>query len=162
MIKRRIFTLLLAGLLLSSCTQYSFETSTKPNRLSSEIILQKINKARRVNGKGPLILSEKLTKAAQNQANIMAKTGILSHEIDGNLRQRVTKVGYRGAVGENLSGGHKTLEKAIEGWLSSPAHRSTLLSDKFSEFGLAYSFSNKGKYSTYWVFIAGGSFEPWL
>ncbi len=162
MLSRRNFTILLSGLLLSSCTTYSFTSSTKPNQLSTAIILQKINEARRANGRKPLTYNKKLAQAAQNQANIMAKSGILSHEIDGTLRERVTRVGYVGAVGENLSGGHKTLEEAIEGWLNSRAHRSTLLSDKFSEFGLAQAKATKGKYSTYWTFIAGGGFAAWL
>ncbi len=165
-IKRRVFLSLLTGSLLApllgSCTTYSFASRTKPNQLSVALILQKINEARKVNGKKPLIYNDKLAQAAQNQVSIMAEMGILSHELNGKLRERVTRVGYRGAVGENVAGGQRTLEQAIEGWLESRAHRATLLSEKFTEFGLAYSPATKGIYSTYWSFIAGGSFDAWL
>ena len=161
MLNRRNFLIITATSLLSSCTSYSFVSSTDPNQLSRAIILEKINQARKANGKKALAYNEKLELAAQNQANIMAKAGILSHELDGKLRQRVTIVGYQGAVGENLAGGQATLEEAIEGWLNSPAHRSALLSDNFNEFGLAFARSTKGKYSYYWAFIAGGDFSAW-
>ncbi len=165
-IKRRLFLSLLTGSLLAplfgSCTTYSFSSRTNPNQLRVALILQKINEARKISGKKPLTYNDKLEQAAQNQANIMAELGILSHELNGTLRERVTRVGYRGAVGENVAGGHHTLEQAIEGWLESRAHRSTLLSEKFIEFGLAQAKSTNGKYSIYWSFIAGGSFEAWL
>jgi uncharacterized protein YkwD len=69
-----------------------------------------------------------------------------------------------GAVGENIAGGQQTLQQAIEGWLNSPGHRATLLSDKFTEFGLAVAHVPAGResrYGTYWCFIAGGPFSAW-
>ncbi|HVX72555.1 MAG TPA: CAP domain-containing protein, partial [Devosia sp.] len=69
-----------------------------------------------------------------------------------------------GAVGENIAGGQQTLQQAIEGWLNSPGHRATLLSDKFTEFGLAVAHvptGQKSRYGTYWCFIAGGPFSAW-
>ena len=53
---------------------------------------------------------------------------------------------------------------SISGWLASPAHRETLLSTKFQEFGLAVATvpaNRKSKYRVYWAFIAGGPFEAW-
>ena len=69
-----------------------------------------------------------------------------------------------GAVGENVAGGQKSLEQAIQGWLDSPAHRNTLLSTRFTEFGLAVAAvgpGRKSRYGPYWAFIAGGSFDAW-
>ena len=80
------------------------------------------------------------------------------------LRQRVSDAGYDGAVGENVAGGHRTLEQAIAGWLASPGHRDTLLSTRFVEFGLSVASVPSGKksrYGIYWAFIAGGPFEAW-
>ena len=88
----------------------------------------------------------------------------LAHDVGIKLRQRVTDAGYKGAVGENLAGGQQTLEGAIDGWLNSPGHRSTLLSDKFVEFGVAVArvpAERKSRYGIYWCFIAGGPFEAW-
>jgi uncharacterized protein YkwD len=94
----------------------------------------------------------------------MANRDKLSHDLGVTLRERVTKAGYEGAVGENVAGGQLTLEEAIQGWMNSPGHRSTLLSDKFTEFGLAVAAVPPGKqsrYGIYWAFIAGGSFDAW-
>jgi len=94
----------------------------------------------------------------------MAQKDQLSHNLGVSLRQRVTDAGYDGAVGENVAGGHKTLEQAIEGWLAPPGHRSTLLSTRFVEFGLAVATvppGRKSRYGTYWAFVAGGPFEAW-
>ncbi len=157
---------LLFSLLLSSCSNYSFVSDVgvadvNSDQLSTAIILQKINGVRKAHGKKPLKYNFKLANAAQTHSNLMASKGKLSHELGGSLRQRVTNAGYIGAVGENLAGGHETLEAAINGWLNSPPHRSTLLNEKFSEFGLAQRRSNNGKYSNYWTFIAGGDFAAW-
>ena len=89
----------------------------------------------------------------------MASKNKMSHDLGVTLRERVTAAGYIGAVGENLAAGHKTLESAIEGWMNSTGHRSTLLSHKFVEFGLAVARSSTGK--LYWAMIAGGSFDAW-
>ena len=80
-------------------------------------------------------------------------------------RARTNQAGYVGAIGENLAGGQSTLEGAIDGWLNSPGHRATLLSDKFTEFGLAEAHTaadRKSRYGTYWCFIAGGPFSAWI
>jgi uncharacterized protein YkwD len=123
-----------------------------------------INGARKANGRPPLSYNDRLEQAARSQAKLMASRDQLGHDLGVTLRERVTKAGYEGAVGENVAGGQRTLEEAIEGWLSSPAHRDTLLSTKFTEFGLAVAAVPAGKpsrYGIYWAFIAGGSFEAW-
>jgi uncharacterized protein YkwD len=153
--------------LLGACT------STVPRRPASGIsppqlttaqITAAVNAVRKANGRSPLGYDHRLEAAARSQAQLMAMRDQLSHDLGVTLRQRVTKVGYEGAVGENVAGGHRTLEDAIGGWLNSPAHRDTLLSDKFTEFGLAVAAVPAGKhsrYGIYWAFIAGGSVEAW-
>ena len=163
MLNRRIIFVILAASLLSSCAStYSFNTISKPTQLSQEIIVKKINEVRKANNRAPLKFNQKLYLAAQAQSDLMAKEGKLSHELGGSLRQRVNKAGYKGAVGENLAGGYDSLEAVINGWLASNAHRATLLNNKFSEFGLAYTKAEKGQYKTYWTFIAGGDFSNWF
>jgi uncharacterized protein YkwD len=66
----------------------------------------------------------------------MASRDQLSHDLGVTLRERVTKAGYQ-----------PTLEEAIEGWMNSPRHRDTLLSDKFTEFGLVAAAVPPGKHS---------------
>lgn len=138
--------------------------NTNPKLLTRTAIMAAINGTRQRNGVPPLRYNSSLEAAARSQANLMASKDQLSHDLGVTLRQRVSAAGYDGAVGENVAGGHKTLEQAIEGWLNSPGHRSTLLSTRFVEFGLAVASvppGHKSRYGTYWAFIAGGPFEAW-
>lgn len=138
--------------------------ASAPMQLSQGTILAAINSARAANGKPPLRYNVKLEAAARSQANLMAAKDTLSHDLGVTLRQRVTTAGYEGAVGENVAGGQSTLDQAIAGWLASPAHRDTLLSTKFQEFGLSVAtvpVNRKSRYRVYWSFIAGGPFEAW-
>jgi uncharacterized protein YkwD len=135
-----------------------------PPQLTTAAITAAINDVRKANGRPPLIYNLHLEQAARSQAQLMARQDKLSHDLGVSLRERVTTAGYDGAVGENVAGGQRTLDEAIQGWLRSPAHRDTLLSDKFTEFGLAVAAVPEGKhsrYGIYWAFIAGGSYEAW-
>jgi uncharacterized protein YkwD len=154
--------------LLSACSSATIPPRHRggitPPQLTTANILAAINGIRRANGKPPLAYNDHLEQAARSQAQLMASRDQLSHDLGVTLRERVTKAGYEGAVGENVAGGQLTLEEAIQGWMNSPGHRSTLLSDKFTEFGLAVAAVPPGKqsrYGIYWAFIAGGSFDAW-
>jgi uncharacterized protein YkwD len=164
-LSRRLFVLAGAAALLSGCTAAIAPSgSTAPGQLSQSAILAAINSTRASNGRPPLRYNSRLEAAARSQANLMATKDQLSHDLGVTLRQRVTAAGYDGAVGENVAGGQKTLEAAIQGWLDSPKHKETLLSTRFTEFGLATASvgtGRKSRYGTYWAFIAGGSFEAW-
>lgn len=134
-------------------------------QLTQARIVTAINAARLTNGghKG-LRYNGALEQACRTQLRLMVEKDQLAHDLGMKLRERVTAAGYQGAVGENLAGGQRTIEQAIEGWLNSPGHRATLLSDKFEEFGLAVAAvpaERKSRYGIYWCFIAGGPFEPW-
>jgi len=162
---RRGFVLLSGAALVTSCTPYTFQSTTKAAALSPAVMAARINEVRKANGRKPVTYNAKLAAASRAHAQLMAKRDQLSHNLGITLRERVTAAGYIGAVGENLAGGHKSLEAAIEGWLASSGHRSTLLSDKFTEFGLAVAHVSSGKksrYGTYWAMIMGGDYAAWL
>jgi uncharacterized protein YkwD len=163
---RRGFLVLGAAGLLSACSAVGPAPGsvTTPAQLSTASITAAINDVRRANGRPPLSYNPRLEAAARSQAQLMARRDQLSHDLGVTLRQRVTAAGYDGAVGENLAGGQKTLQQAIAGWLDSSSHRDTLLSTRFTEFGLAAASvgdGRKSRYGTYWAMIAGGSFGAW-
>lgn len=150
---------------LSACSTFVPEGATTPAQISEATIIAKINEVRRAHNQKELTYNQKLAQAARTHARTMAANDTLSHEIGGRLRERTNAVNYRGAVGENVAGGHKTLESAIEGWLESPSHRSTLLNSKFTEFGLGVAQvapGRKSRYGTYWALIMGGDVMLWL
>ena len=166
-ISRRGFIVLGTTGILSACTStmpaIKF-ADERPEALTVAEITAAINTVRRANGQPAWAYNNKLAAAAKSQADLMASKDSLSHDLGVTLRERVTNAGYIGAVGENLAGGQKTLESAVTGWMNSPGHRSTLLSPKFVEFGLAVSrvpVGSKSRYGVYWAMIAGGSFDAW-
>ena len=171
-ITRRAFVIVGAGASLSACASFGgFGTNvpagtTTPQELSQDTILAAVNEARRINGgHKPLTYNVALETAARSQANLMASRDTLAHDLGVTLRERVRAAGYEGAVGENIAGGQQSLQQAIEGWLNSPGHRATLLSDKFVEFGLAAAHvapGVKSRYGIYWCFIAGGPVAAWF
>ena len=165
-ITRRGFIMLAAAGLVSACSPAGPPpgAATSPAQLSTAAMVAAINGVRKANGRKPLSYNYRLEEAARSQARLMASKDQLSHDLGVTLRQRVSAAGYDGAVGENVAGGHRTLEQAIQGWLDSPRHRDTLLSSRFTEFGLAVASvpsGRKSRYGVYWAFIAGGSFEAW-
>ena len=168
---RRLFLIAGAAVSLTGCASIGLTTNvptgnTTPQELSQASILSAINEARRINGNHkPLTYNTQLEAACRFQADLMANKDTLAHDVGYTLRERTDMQGYRGAVGENIAGGQTSLQQAIEGWLNSPGHRATLLSDKFVEFGLAEAHTAPGvksRYGNYWCFIAGGPISAWI
>jgi uncharacterized protein YkwD len=162
-LSRRALLVLGSASLLSACAAtippLPAKVSDRPEDLTREQIIDTINKVRRANGAGPWRYNPALETAARSQARLMASQDKLSHDLGTTLRQRVTAAGYTLAVGENVAKGYQTLPATIEGWLASQGHRNTLLSDRFTEFGLAFARTSSGK--VYWALIAGGPYEAW-
>jgi uncharacterized protein YkwD len=160
---RRSFLILGAATALSACAStipmLPVSASVSPAALTREQIIAAINAVRAANGAPAWSYSSQLEDAARSQARLMAAKNTMSHDLGVTLRERVTKAGYLGAVGENVGKGYPTLQGVIEGWMNSAGHRSTLLSPKFVEFGLATATGSNGK--RYWAMIAGGSFDAW-
>jgi uncharacterized protein YkwD len=160
---RRTFLALAAAGALSACAStipVVPKGASTPETLTDDEILVAINTVRKANGAPAWTYNPRLEDAARAQARLMAQKDTLSHDLGVTLRQRVTTAGYLGAVGENVAKGYTNLQGAIEGWMNSSGHRSTLLNSKFTEFGLAVARSSSGK--LYWAMIAGGSFQAWI
>lgn len=160
---RRAVLFLGAGAVLSACAAtippLPGKVSDRPEDLTRDQILSTVNAVRRANGAGNWSYNPQLEAAARSQARLMASKDTLSHDLGVTLRQRVTEAGYLLAVGENVAKGYKTLPTVLEGWLNSQGHRNTLLSNRFTEFGLAFARTNAGK--PYWALIAGGPYQAW-
>lgn len=163
MTTRRTFLVLASTATLSACAStipMLPKGGSTPETLTDDEILAAINAVRKANGAPPWTYNTRLEDAARSQARLMAQKNTLSHDLGVTLRQRVTAAGYLGAVGENVAKGYTSLQGAIEGWMNSSGHRSTLLNAKFTEFGLAVARGSGGK--LYWAMIAGGSFQAWI
>lgn len=162
-IRRRSFIVLGTAAVLSACAStipvLPKSAASTPETLSPAEITAAINAVRAANGAPAWSYNVPLEEAARSQARLMAQRDTMSHDLGVTLRQRVSTAGYQGAVGENVGKGYTSLEAVIGGWMNSSGHRSTLLSDRFTEFGLAAARTPGGR--LYWAMIAGGSFDSW-
>ncbi|TWT34245.1 CAP domain-containing protein [Blastopirellula retiformator] len=98
-------------------------------------------------------MNPELTKAAQDHAWYMAKTGQFSHSVNGGFVARTRRHNYAGSPsGEIILWNAKSIPSCFQGWLNSPGHRAILLSGA-REVGYGYAVARNG--STYWVGVFG-------
>lgn len=105
-----------------------------------------------------LVWSCKLEAAAKSHSQDMAENDYFSHTgPDGaGIEQRVGNQDYVWqAVGENIAAGHASVSAVVEGWLESPGHCRNVMSDAFTEMGMAKAEDSESRYSTYWTQTLG-------
>jgi uncharacterized protein YkwD len=109
-------------------------------------LLDVVNATRSSRGRAPLVASPGLTAAAELHTAKMIRLGFFEHEAprEKEFWRRIERfypsAGYDyWAVGENLAYGSPSLEpaEALREWLSSPAHRRSILSKGWREVGVA-------------------------
>jgi len=101
----------------------------------------------------PQRISPELTKAAQDHAWYMARTGQFSHSVNGGFVSRARRHHYPGSpYGEIILYGSPSISECFNGWLNSPGHRAILLSGA-REVGYGYAISRNG--TAYWVGVFG-------
>ena len=88
----------------------------------------------------PLQWNTKLEKAATSHAKDMNANKFIGHRGSdrSKISERIYATGYDWrAVGENVSWGPRTVERAVLGWKDSPNHCITLMSSSYKEMGAA-------------------------
>jgi uncharacterized protein YkwD len=136
-------------------TAQCFYVGTKPKGLDENRsgenppeLLRLINEHRKANGKGPLSVDSKLTKAARDHTDWMASpSGKFSHTgKDGSSAD--ARIKAAGAVfkvsGENIAKDYKFPQQVFDGWKNSDGHNKNMLGASYSKVGIAY----KGYYWT--------------
>lgn len=137
-------------------------------------LFDKINEYRKDNGKPEYIFNTMLHKAAEDHAQYLKKTGLLTHEQDNlenkTVYNRVKKYvkSSRFAVGENISrvyalkpslnynsSGKATMSTAytyeqaatnmFNAWKQSSFHKKNMLSEKYNISAIAVEFNPKDK-----------------
>ena len=94
-----------------------------------------------------------LIRAAQSQAESMARKGKMSHTLGGSLRSRVRAAGFGGIAGENLGVGQPTVSRVIIDWMKSPGHRRNILNGAYTCFGMGEAMGSGNR--RYWALILG-------
>lgn len=115
-------------------------------------MLSENNRLRASVGRPPQQISPELTRAAQDHAWYMSRTGSFSHESNGGPLSRATRYGFYGLAGENIAMGQPTVSSAFQSWRSSSGHWSNIISGA-TLAGFGYAVAPDG--STYWVGMYG-------
>ena len=115
-------------------------------------MLEENNRLRASVGRPPQQISPELTRAAQDHAWYMARTGNFSHESNGGPMSRANRYGFHGLAGENIAMGQPTVSSAFQSWRSSSGHWSNIISGA-TLAGFGYAVAADG--SAYWVGMYG-------
>jgi len=97
-------------------------------------LLKKTNEVRARHGRAPLRMSPHLMESARRHASWMASAGSLTHTSD--------------QVAENIAWGQEDVDAAIDSWMNSPGHRANMLSEEYTEIGVAGYYVEGGR--IYW------------
>jgi uncharacterized protein YkwD len=115
-------------------------------------MLRRNNELRRRMGLRPQRINPLLTKAAQNHAWFMARTGSFSHYSNRGPWGRARRFGFGGQVRENIALGQGNVLSAFRSWRNSSGHWASIISDA-PEVGFGYARNASG--SPYWVAVYG-------
>jgi uncharacterized protein YkwD len=128
-------------LALSGCSSLGVGPSAKSESAKS------LNEFRVANGRTPLAIDSHLTGLAQSHASDMARRDSLDH--NGFMTER----GPQGARAENVAYGCKDEPCTIKMWINSSGHRTNMLRNDVTRYGLASAVSASGK--QYWSLEVG-------
>ncbi|MDX2646159.1 CAP domain-containing protein [Streptomyces sp. PA03-1a] len=116
-----------------------------------EEIVRLVNEERASAGCRPVTLEDRLTEAAQDYTDVMARSGELSHTgPDGStMAGRVEAAGYQwSALGENIAVGQRTAAAVMDAWMHSEGHRANILNCTFEQIGVGVNTSSNGPWWT--------------
>ena len=94
----------------------------------------------------PLVIDPALCRIARIKSEDMRDKQYFAHTSPtyGNVRQMLSHFGYSySAAGENIAH-HASIEKAQAAFLSSPGHRTNVLSSGYTKVGLGVALDDKG------------------
>src|SRR3989344_5866155 len=118
------------------------------------VLVDLANADRSAEGLPELVVDDTLQKAAQMKADDMAERGYFAHETPDGLTpwDWFKRAGYAFRyAGENLAVYFSDSTEVEKAWMNSPLHRENILSDKYSEVGIAIAHGRYQGYETTFV-----------
>lgn len=106
-----------------------------------------LNANRQSNSLGRLTFNSELSQAAMSHACDMSLNNYVDHRgTDGsNSQDRARQMGYHDClVAENLAWGYPDPAQIVQGWMTSPHHRSNMLLANVHDFGVGIVDSARG------------------
>jgi uncharacterized protein YkwD len=129
--------------------------------LDASVAVSMISTYRVNNGLGAVEVDPVLTRAAETQAEAMAKRNKLDHNVIGELGVRIKRSGYDAKLAvENISAGYDTLSEAFSGWRESPPHRENMLRAGVTKMGIAAVYAPNTRYKVFWAMILAAPDTP--
>ena len=125
--------------------------------LDPQAALAAVNSFRVDNGLKPLVLDERLSRAAGVQSKTQAERNWMGHYgADGSTaKDRAERAGYRAKIAsENVASGQKSFGDAMHFWEESPGHRTNLLRPNVTAIGVAMAKAGSGR--AYWTLVLAG------
>ena len=106
-------------------------------------------------GLPPVTPDAKLMRLAAEQANAMARAGVLDHDVARPFQVRIVSYGPEVAV-ENIAAGTKTFASTLDIWQHSAGHDANLRKAGVTRFGIASAEAPDSKYKVFWALIMAG------
>jgi len=132
-----VFVLALAAAFLYSGSLFSISIASD---ITIENIIKLTNESRVKIGGNAFVLNTKLSRAAEDKADNMFEKNYFSHTSPDGITPwhwlEVENYDYNYA-GENLAMDFQSTNKMQNAWMASPTHRANILSQKYTEVGVA-------------------------
>jgi uncharacterized protein YkwD len=140
-----------------SVTLVSPEYAARPVQpLNPQAALAAINTFRAENGRKPLVLDGRLSRAAAMQSKAQAARSRIGHYGAGGstAKDRARRAGYPAKIAsENVASGQKSFNDALGLWKGSSGHRTNLLRPNVTAAGVAMAKNKSGR--AYWTLVLG-------
>ena len=119
---------------------------------AAEDMADTVSRYRREHGLSSVKTDPQLTAVAERQAQAMAASGIMSHNVAGPFAFRISGVGA-GMAAENIAAGTKTWDETFRAWQNSPGHNANLLQSSADSIGFAVARNDQTRYKTFWAMV---------
>jgi uncharacterized protein YkwD len=120
----------------------------------AEDITAMISQYRREHGLPAVKTDAKLTAVAVRQAQAMATSGIMDHDVAGSFASRIASANMTPAA-ENIAAGTKTWADTLRIWKESAGHNKNLLLANADSIGVAVARNESTRYKVYWAMVIG-------
>jgi len=117
-----------------------------------------ISAYRREHGLPAVKIDAKLMQLAREQAQSMARAGVLDHNVGGSFQSRLGSAN-RSIAAENIAGGTHDFSSTLDLWKRSSGHRANLLKGGVTRMGVASAEAPETKYKVFWALILAGPVE---
>lgn len=120
----------------------------------AEDITAMISQYRREHGLPAVKTDPTLTAIAERQAQAMASSGIMDHDVAGSFASRISGASLVTGA-ENIAAGTKTWADTLRAWKESSGHNKNLLLSGADIVGVAVARNENTHYKVYWAMVIG-------